>query len=86
MAAWSRPASPTVCATRVAQVIYIDAFVPGDGQSLFDLNEPGRASSREGGEERRWLAHPADAAAAGHVGSRRRMAQPAPRPHADQML
>ena len=28
---------------RVAQVIYIDAFVPGDGQSLFDLNEPGRA-------------------------------------------
>ena len=32
---------------RVAQVIYIDAFVPGDGQSLFDLNEPGRASSRE---------------------------------------
>ncbi|SDN62053.1 alpha/beta fold hydrolase [Afipia sp. GAS231] len=32
---------------RVAQVIYIDAFVPDDGQSLFDLNESGRASSRE---------------------------------------
>jgi pimeloyl-ACP methyl ester carboxylesterase len=32
---------------KVAQVIYIDAFVPGDGQSLFDLNESGRASSRE---------------------------------------
>ena len=32
---------------RVAQVIYIDAFVPDDGQSLFDLNEGGRASSRE---------------------------------------
>ena len=28
---------------KVAQVIYIDAFVPGDGQSLFDLNEGGRA-------------------------------------------
>ena len=25
---------------RVAQLIYIDAFVPEDGQSLFDLNEP----------------------------------------------
>ncbi len=32
---------------KVAQVIYIDAFVPDDGQSLFDLNEAGRASSRE---------------------------------------
>src|ERR1700710_3251440 len=32
---------------RVAQLIYIDAFVPDDGQSLFDLNEGGRASSRE---------------------------------------
>jgi pimeloyl-ACP methyl ester carboxylesterase len=28
---------------RVAQLIYLDAFVPKDGQSLFDLNEPGRA-------------------------------------------
>jgi pimeloyl-ACP methyl ester carboxylesterase len=28
---------------KVAQLIYIDAFVPGDGQSLFDLNESGRA-------------------------------------------
>ena len=32
---------------KVTQLIYIDAFVPGDGQSLFDLNEPGRASSQE---------------------------------------
>ena len=31
---------------RVAQLIYIDAFVPGDGQSLFDLNESGRARIR----------------------------------------
>ncbi len=32
---------------RIAQAIYIDAFVPGDGQSLFDLNEPGRISSQD---------------------------------------
>jgi pimeloyl-ACP methyl ester carboxylesterase len=36
---------------RVAQVIYIDAFVPGDGQSLFDLNEPGRANSQKAAKE-----------------------------------
>jgi pimeloyl-ACP methyl ester carboxylesterase len=28
---------------KVSQLIYVDAFVPGDGQSLFDLNESGRA-------------------------------------------
>lgn len=28
---------------KVTQLIYIDAFLPGDGQSLFDLNEGGRA-------------------------------------------
>jgi pimeloyl-ACP methyl ester carboxylesterase len=27
---------------RLSQLIYLDAFVPKDGQSLFDLNEPGR--------------------------------------------
>ena len=27
---------------RIAQLIYLDAFVPRDGQSLFDINEPGR--------------------------------------------
>jgi hypothetical protein len=32
---------------KVTQLIYIDAFVPGDGQSLFDLNEPGRVSSQD---------------------------------------
>jgi pimeloyl-ACP methyl ester carboxylesterase len=32
---------------RVAQLIYLDAFVPRAGQSLFDLNEPGRAPMRE---------------------------------------
>ena len=37
---------------KVRQLIYIDAFVPNDGQSLFDLNEGGRAplqkTAREG--------------------------------------
>ena len=28
---------------RIKQLIYLDAFVPRDGQSLFDLNEGGRA-------------------------------------------
>jgi len=32
---------------RVAQLIYLDAFVPRDGQSLLDLNEPARQSMRE---------------------------------------
>jgi hypothetical protein len=27
---------------RITQLIYLDAFVPRDGQSLFDVNEPGR--------------------------------------------
>jgi len=32
---------------RVAQLIYLDAFVPRNGQSLFDLNEPGRQPMRD---------------------------------------
>jgi pimeloyl-ACP methyl ester carboxylesterase len=32
---------------RVTQLIYIDAFVPDDGQSLLDLNEPARARMQE---------------------------------------
>jgi pimeloyl-ACP methyl ester carboxylesterase len=32
---------------RIAQLIYLDAFVPRDGQSLLDLNEPARQSMRE---------------------------------------
>ena len=32
---------------RIAQMIYIDAFVPRDGQSLFDLNEPAIESMRK---------------------------------------
>ena len=37
MAAWSRPASPTARAARIAQLIYLDAFAPNDGDSVFDL-------------------------------------------------
>lgn len=32
---------------RIAQLIYLDAFVPEDGQSLHDLNEPGRQRDLE---------------------------------------
>ena len=32
---------------RVTQLIYLDAFVPRDGQSLFDLNESGREPMRK---------------------------------------
>ena len=71
---------------RVAQLIYLDAFVPRDGQSLFDLNESGRATFAGSGEERRRLARAPDAVASGYVARRRRMAGRAPRSHADQML
>jgi pimeloyl-ACP methyl ester carboxylesterase len=32
---------------RIARLVYLDAFVPDDGQSLFDLNEPGREPMRK---------------------------------------
>ena len=32
---------------RITQLIYIDAFVPEDGQSLLDINEAGRARMQE---------------------------------------
>ena len=32
---------------RITQLIYVDAFVPRDGQSLFDLNESGRRPLQE---------------------------------------
>ena len=32
---------------RIAQLIYLDAFVPRNGQSLFDLNEPARQPMRD---------------------------------------
>lgn len=32
---------------RVTQLIYVDAFVPRDGQSLFDLNEPAQEAMRD---------------------------------------
>lgn len=36
---------------KVRQLIYVDAFVPADGQSLFDLNEGGRAPLRKAATE-----------------------------------
>jgi pimeloyl-ACP methyl ester carboxylesterase len=32
---------------RIAQLVYLDAFVPREGQSLFDLNEAGRQPMRD---------------------------------------
>src|ERR1700693_4253343 len=32
---------------RITQLIYLDAFVPDDGQSLLDLNEPARQHMQE---------------------------------------
>ena len=51
MAAWSRPGSPTAPAIASAQLIYIDAFVPEDGQSLLDLNEAGPPAHAGTGED-----------------------------------
>ena len=36
---------------RIAQLIYVDAFVPEDGQSLFDINEPGRQPMLDGAKK-----------------------------------
>ena len=63
----------------VKQLIYLDAFVPRDGQSLVDLNEPAR-------QKRRRLARAAEPDAAGHAEGRSRLAHGAPRRHADQVL
>ncbi len=70
----------------INQVIYLDAFVPRDGQSLFDLNEAGRQPMSRRREGRRRLAHSAKSVAAGHVAGRSRLAGAAPGAHADQML
>ena len=71
---------------KVKQLIYIDAFVPKDGQSLLDLYEADRPRDAGTGEERRRLAGAAQSDAAGYVAGRRRMAERAPRPYADQMF
>ena len=53
---------------RIARVVYIDAFAPQDGQSLFDLvgQQSGREHARQGDGRRRGLAHPAQPDAARH--------------------
>ncbi len=49
---------------KVRQLIYVDAFVPEDGQSLLDLNEVARPRMQELAEERRRLARAAESDAA----------------------
>jgi pimeloyl-ACP methyl ester carboxylesterase len=43
---------------RIAQLIYIDAFVPEDGQSLVDLNEPDRQRIQELVKDGGWRVPP----------------------------
>jgi pimeloyl-ACP methyl ester carboxylesterase len=55
------------CPQRLARLIYLDAFVPQDGQSVFDLR-PGMQERWEGlaaGEGQGWRVPPPDAAAMG---------------------
>ena len=56
-AAWSRPGWPTAFRERVKQLIYLDAFVPGNGQSLLDLSRPGLGRPPRGASED-WLVAP----------------------------
>ena len=71
---------------RVTRLIYIDAFVPEDGQSLLDLNEVARPRMQEARKIRRWLAGAAQSDPAGYAAGRPRMAHRTPRRHADQMF
>ena len=64
---------------RVTQLIYIDAFVPADGQSLLDLDEADAAADDGAHEIRRRLAGAAESDAGGYVARRHRMAERAPR-------
>ena len=43
---------------RVSQLIYLDAFVPEDGQSLLDLNEPARQRMQELAKTASWRVPP----------------------------
>ena len=51
---------------RIAQLIYLDAFVPDDGQSLLDSNESARQPMRDSPGRRR-LAGAAEPDAAGYA-------------------
>ncbi|MFL6813040.1 MAG: alpha/beta fold hydrolase [Bradyrhizobium sp.] len=42
----------------ISQLIYVDAFVPDQGQSLLDLNEPGRARMQELARAGEWRVPP----------------------------
>ncbi|XUJ35525.1 alpha/beta fold hydrolase [Bradyrhizobium japonicum] len=70
---------------RVTQLIYLDAFVPRDGQSLFDLNEGGREPMRKAAAAATATVS-RRSAAAGYAAGRSRLAQCAPHQHADQMF
>ena len=70
---------------KVKQLIYVDAFVPGDGQSLLDLNQVAVLRMQELAKSGA-LARAAEPDAAGYLACRCRMADGASRRHADQMF
>jgi pimeloyl-ACP methyl ester carboxylesterase len=53
---------------RITQLIYLDAFVPEDGQSHLDLNEPARQRLQDTCEGR-WLAGATESCSARHFRS-----------------
>jgi pimeloyl-ACP methyl ester carboxylesterase len=71
---------------KVRQLIYVDAFVPGDGQSLLDLNRGGGAADAGTAQVRRRLARAAEPDAAGLPRRPMSNGSRAPRRHADQMF
>ena len=71
---------------RIAQLIYLDAFVPRRWTVAVRHQRAGTATDAGCGEEGGRLARSADDAATGHIARRPRMAHRAPRRHADQMF
>ena len=70
---------------RVTQLIYIDAFVPADGQSLFDLNEVARQRMQELATGDGWRVPPNPTPPDTSPADLEWLSE-APRAYADQML
>ena len=71
---------------RVQQLIYLDAFVPDNGQSVVSLRSPTAPSAAASASREPRLAHPAQPDAARHVCGRPRLDHAAPAAAAHQDL
>ncbi len=71
---------------RISQLIYIDAFVPDDGQSLLDLNEPARPQMQQLAKSGDGWRVPPNPTPPDTPPGDLRMADRAPRRYADQVL